>query len=245
MEYEEITFDMIAGNEQEKEQCGTHDNFGCCSKFRQCSDEGKCIQLDDYFKSCSYRKNLEQGRIFYGKKSPNFNQERYDYISKFYKSLAGAEKERFEEIVSYFVHVNRCSEAGLFMYSETLASVAQKCKIFEIASNDKLIRKLFQKGVILIKRAEAFMNKYSPCINFVVPSSLSHDKKLKMWEDFFIDNDCLNHEIAKRYIYIIFKNGQFELDEFFTDNFEKFNINLNNLKPLSAATLNDFKKMLE
>ena len=42
--------------------------FGCCSKFVQCSDSQKCIHSDlVYALACQYRKNLEQGRIFYGK----------------------------------------------------------------------------------------------------------------------------------------------------------------------------------
>lgn len=43
--------------------------FGCCSKYKQCSDAGKCIHdYKLYAKGCQYRKNLESGLIFYGKK---------------------------------------------------------------------------------------------------------------------------------------------------------------------------------
>ena len=42
--------------------------FGCCSKYEQCSDAGKCIHdYKLYAKGCQYRKNLESGLIFYGK----------------------------------------------------------------------------------------------------------------------------------------------------------------------------------
>ena len=42
--------------------------FACCSRFRQCSDAGKCIHVNKlYSKACMYRGSLEQGRIFYGK----------------------------------------------------------------------------------------------------------------------------------------------------------------------------------
>lgn len=42
--------------------------FGCCSKFIECSDAKKCLHENKlYATSCSYRKNLEAGRIFYGK----------------------------------------------------------------------------------------------------------------------------------------------------------------------------------
>lgn len=42
--------------------------FGCCHDFNQCSDARKCFKLEDPdYRGCSYRKNLEAGRIFYGK----------------------------------------------------------------------------------------------------------------------------------------------------------------------------------
>ena len=45
-------------------------NFGCCSKFNICSDLKHCIHKDLFYaKGCMYRKNLEQGIIFYGKSS--------------------------------------------------------------------------------------------------------------------------------------------------------------------------------
>lgn len=41
--------------------------FGCCSKFEQCSDAKKCLHENQlYSKACMYRLNLEQGKIFYG-----------------------------------------------------------------------------------------------------------------------------------------------------------------------------------
>lgn len=41
--------------------------FGCCSKFKQCSDAKKCIHENKlYSMACSYRRNLDAGRIFYG-----------------------------------------------------------------------------------------------------------------------------------------------------------------------------------
>lgn len=44
------------------------EKFGCCSKRDQCSDILQCIYKDDpEYSQCGYRKNLEAGRIFYGK----------------------------------------------------------------------------------------------------------------------------------------------------------------------------------
>lgn len=42
------------------------DKFGCCHRYRECSSAGKCIHPDQFYsKACWYRKNLEDGRIFY------------------------------------------------------------------------------------------------------------------------------------------------------------------------------------
>lgn len=43
--------------------------FGCCSHYEECSKEGYCIMYSKdraFYKGCSYKANLEKGRIFYG-----------------------------------------------------------------------------------------------------------------------------------------------------------------------------------
>jgi len=42
--------------------------FGCCSSYVECSNDGKCLHpREEFYLGCQYRKNLEVGRIFYGK----------------------------------------------------------------------------------------------------------------------------------------------------------------------------------
>ena len=42
--------------------------FACCNDFERCSDAGKCLKTENrMYNGCLYRKNLEAGRIFYGK----------------------------------------------------------------------------------------------------------------------------------------------------------------------------------
>lgn len=42
--------------------------FGCCNDFNLCSDAKRCLkESDPFYLGCQYRKNLEAGRIFYGK----------------------------------------------------------------------------------------------------------------------------------------------------------------------------------
>ena len=44
------------------------EEFACCNDFIKCSDAKACIHPEDrFYNGCYYRKNLEAGRIFYGK----------------------------------------------------------------------------------------------------------------------------------------------------------------------------------
>ena len=46
----------------------TSERFGCCHRYVECSDAGKCIAPDPiHAKGCYYKENLEKGKIFYGK----------------------------------------------------------------------------------------------------------------------------------------------------------------------------------
>lgn len=43
-------------------------SFGCCSRFNECSDAKECVHENKlYACACQYKKNLDAGRIFYGK----------------------------------------------------------------------------------------------------------------------------------------------------------------------------------
>ncbi len=44
----------------------SNDSFGCCSRFKECSDSKKCLHPNLlYATGCAYRKNIENGKIFY------------------------------------------------------------------------------------------------------------------------------------------------------------------------------------
>lgn len=46
----------------------TEESFGCCSKYIECSDAKQCVHNDVRLRfSCMYKKNLDLGKIFYGK----------------------------------------------------------------------------------------------------------------------------------------------------------------------------------
>lgn len=44
------------------------ESFGCCARYVECSDEKKCTNPDKMMSfACAYKRNLEAGKIFYGK----------------------------------------------------------------------------------------------------------------------------------------------------------------------------------
>ncbi len=58
-EYAMIASDILATQGGE--------SFACCGRYVECSNAKKCIHPDKLIAvACAYRKNIEQGRIFYG-----------------------------------------------------------------------------------------------------------------------------------------------------------------------------------
>lgn len=56
---QEIISDTVRGFEPAEK-------FGCCSMFRECSEAKNCLHKNLFYaKACWYRKNLENGKIFY------------------------------------------------------------------------------------------------------------------------------------------------------------------------------------
>ena len=44
------------------------ETFACCNDFNRCSDALKCLHPENrMYNGCMYRKNLEAGKVFYGK----------------------------------------------------------------------------------------------------------------------------------------------------------------------------------
>lgn len=86
------------------------DSFGCCSSYRACSDAGQCVISDrDYSVNCLYRKNLEAGRIFYGKNANDFDRSRYDDLYRRINSLSPDARSAFNAILIDFSEYHRSS----------------------------------------------------------------------------------------------------------------------------------------
>lgn len=76
------------------------DCFACCAAYRQCSDAKKCL-FPAIGAECSYRANLEAGRIFYGRNSIYFNAETFDKITRKVSGFHAGAAAALDRILSY------------------------------------------------------------------------------------------------------------------------------------------------
>lgn len=64
---ENVFYDMLEDSDKDQFKDQSVE-FGCCSKYLECSDARKCVhENSDYAEGCAYNKNLKNGKIFYGK----------------------------------------------------------------------------------------------------------------------------------------------------------------------------------
>lgn len=81
--------------------------FGCCSLNEECSDAMQCLRLNDpEYSNCGYRRNLEAGRIFYGKnatKEPEIVIETPKNVIEFSETVL----ERYRKHEIYLVCMNK------------------------------------------------------------------------------------------------------------------------------------------
>lgn len=79
------------------------DLFGCCSRYRECSDAKCCVISDrNYSNACIYKINLDNGNVFYGKNANDFDINTYNAIVSKYTTLGEKEKVLLEQIIVYF-----------------------------------------------------------------------------------------------------------------------------------------------
>lgn len=98
---EQITFDDINAQPitTESEQ-SAEDGFACCSSYRKCSELKECVfKNDESHAGCIYRKNLEKGRIFYGKNAVDFDANTYSAIKNRFISLSKSDREQIFRVI--------------------------------------------------------------------------------------------------------------------------------------------------
>lgn len=100
--------------------------IGCCSRFRECSDAGECLIKDEEHckklpflreenwprmielsANCAYRKNLESGKIFYGKNQNGFSMDRYKEFRRKIDMLTPGARTAFDNILVDLCEYNR------------------------------------------------------------------------------------------------------------------------------------------
>lgn len=108
MDYFASLFDAPAAAQPVKAPPENTDTFGCCSRYRACSDAGRCVIADQsYSANCSYRKNLEAGRIFYGKRADGFSVARYKEIQDRVNDLPPTARSVLDALLVDFCEYNR------------------------------------------------------------------------------------------------------------------------------------------
>lgn len=82
---------------------GSADVIGCCGLYLKCSDAKQCLHPDSpVSENCLYRKNLEAGRIFYGKNAFDFSPDAYQELERTVSALTAKEVETFLFITQTF-----------------------------------------------------------------------------------------------------------------------------------------------
>lgn len=101
------------------------DAFGCCSRFRSCSDAKRClISHLDYSAHCSYRKNLENGAIFYGKNANGFSSAVYVEYCQRVKALSDDVRGECYRLLTYFFETKPGSRRVLVDNAPWIQSLA-------------------------------------------------------------------------------------------------------------------------
>ncbi|MBD5111845.1 MAG: hypothetical protein HDT42_04835 [Ruminococcaceae bacterium] len=217
----QLTFDTNTESKEKQDEdlASKSEQLGCCSLFRNCSLAGHCLQNDDYYKQCGYRKNLENGKIFYTKKSNNFSQERYDYIENFRHDLNEDERDVFDEIITYFEDTKRGCQNCFCLFNPKIKNIIERCKAFEPLSSKELIRRIFGAGLISNTRAGEFHSKFSKLPKPQLTKN--NDQNQKIWEEYYLSNSDLQNALSERFIFFQKSEYDFELDEYFITNRNK------------------------
>lgn len=88
-------------NSDEKQSA--RNTFACCSRYRECSDNKKCVISEkNYAINCTYRKKLEQGIVFFGKNANDFDISVYNKIVNIYNNLSDAVRYELNCLLVYF-----------------------------------------------------------------------------------------------------------------------------------------------
>lgn len=196
--------------------------FGCCSKYRECSDVGKClIAHQEYSNSCQYRNNLEKGNIFYGKSANGFSQEEYETLLQQVQKLSTEAKEIFDSIIIDCFEYNRGSSSCIIrnhsideLSAISLFAISTMRKDFMGFCSYQQIKKHIEKNEVLRERYVAV--KYA---NKKIPQKITFHQSEEKFVESVNEHDPEFFEIlASPYRLIRFKTGKSRYgEEYYND----------------------------
>ena len=180
-------------------------SFGCCGKYRTCSDSGVCVHENNlYAKGCLYRKNLEAGNIFYAEApKPEISIE----ISMGSKSNSSKNKRTqkgssLTEFVSDFVVLD----------IETTGFDPKRDRIIEVAAikvqNNQIVD-TFSELINPEIEISSFISTLTGITNEDLATARYTESVLRSFSDFIGHNILVGH------------NVHFDIN-FLYDNFEKY-----------------------
>lgn len=118
---EQLDQESIFQTQSDDSTGSAKDAFGCCSRYRECSDAGTCLIPDrDYSKDCIYRKRLSEGRCFYSKNAEGFDRNRYARLRKQVNALHPAAHAVLDELIIRFCDLNRGTQSQIIRSADVL-----------------------------------------------------------------------------------------------------------------------------
>lgn len=133
--------------------------FGCCFRYRECSAVKKCLIADRAdSKNCIYRKNLEKGKIFYGKNADEFNPNVYNKLLNTYKSLDLNTRQELNCIIIYFEKYR----TPVLWYSSSETDLLNKLGLCELTQPKRQILELCDNSFLntfLSDEVKALLNQ--------------------------------------------------------------------------------------
>lgn len=153
---------MIAGfNETPPQPIGRDGGISCCSKYRECSAAGQCVNSHlDYSANCQYRANLKQGKVFYGKNADDFHMSEYRRYLDIIHALGEEERTEFHRLLNYMLMHRRGENITLLYASDILSRLERvglitchKCAQYVMPLMlDGYIKELLKKDIKLFSR---------------------------------------------------------------------------------------------
>lgn len=125
------------------------DAFGCCSRYSACSDAKACLIPDrDYSKNCIYRKSLEQGHIFYGKKADKYNAAVYQSFVENYNALSESAAKLLRGILYYACIKKRGIKQIMLADSPDIPSLERAGFLSQVDHPEKVVKKCSVSAMI-------------------------------------------------------------------------------------------------